>query len=163
MNIKQLPPLDLRTVTGGTRRTVFVRAQADANSGAFVWRDDYEDLQQLWLDQPGVIFEFVAFVGFDSHKLPDDEAVTQMLDGHYADHVAEHDKPAAAEMGTMIPKESLIMTVHMGEAGNSTHQYGLATNLSGNPVIESKTSGKRYSFSWQSLIDYAIQRGINLK
>jgi hypothetical protein len=96
--------------------------------------------------------------GGEYHEYTDEDRET--MRNRIAD-IEAHFEREPAQMGTMIPKKSMIMTVHVGEAGSDAHQYGLATNLSGNPVIESKTSGKRYSFKWEHLIGYAVQQGID--
>lgn len=62
-------------------------------------------------------------------------------------------------MGEILGAGVLIMSQHIGSAKTSTHEYLVGSSMNGAPIVESALTGKRYVFSWQALIDYAVTEG----
>jgi hypothetical protein len=128
MNIKQLPPLDLRATLNDIARIVFVRAHVTAASGAFVWRDDPNGLPTSEFEADDVVFDFVAILGFDKLRIVTGETVTRMIDDHYADHCIEHDttQPALAALQEQINSLTADNQVlrELVREGTTVHERG---------------------------------------
>ena len=65
------------------------------------------------------------------------------------------------DMGEILEKNVLIMRIHIGTATSEEGEvFTMSTNMDGSPLIEHEKSGRKFSLSWQEIIDLALARGI---
>jgi hypothetical protein len=64
-------------------------------------------------------------------------------------------------LGTIHSKDTLMLRVYCGTAKSADEGYDLTTSTSGNPIVQSKSTGKFFSLGWQEIIGLAIEAGIN--
>lgn len=65
--------------------------------------------------------------------------------------------------GKIYPSRSLILRVDCGTASDTDNSYDLSTTMTGEPVIESKRTGKYFILGWQDIVDMAIESGIDIE
>lgn len=66
------------------------------------------------------------------------------------------------EYGTMIKRDAMMMTRHVGEAeAPDGGKYTVMHSVDGSPMIKSGTTGKTFHFRWDHLIRFAIERGVD--
>ena len=70
----------------------------------------------------------------------------------------------ASEIGRILGKRQMLMKVHAGEGsapvnGKEEH-FNFATGTSGNPVIQSVSTGKTWTATWEELLNIAILKGL---
>ena len=64
--------------------------------------------------------------------------------------------------GTIYSQEKMFVRVACGTAsGHGGTKYDLDTTLDGQPLIRSSKTGKTYSFSWNELLNMAVDAGID--
>lgn len=64
------------------------------------------------------------------------------------------------DLGTVHLRKDLFLLVHVGTAKDDTgNEYEICVGANSAPVIESKSTGKKYVFDWQKLIQYAVSHG----
>jgi hypothetical protein len=66
-------------------------------------------------------------------------------------------------LGKLHDNSSIFLRVNCGTAADGDGvNYDLSTNASsGTPIIYSSKTGNSMTFSWQALLEYAIEHGIN--
>ena len=65
-------------------------------------------------------------------------------------------------LGKIYDKKTMFLRTGVGSAtATDGVKYELCTLLDGSPMVTSSKTGKTMTFSWQGLVDYAIEHGIN--
>lgn len=66
-------------------------------------------------------------------------------------------------IGKLYDKKAMFLRVGVGQAhAEDGVTYDLSTLLDGSPMITSRKTGNAMTFSWQGLVDLAIEQGINI-
>lgn len=55
----------------------------------------------------------------------------------------------------------MFLAVHCGEAANGKLKYVMLTTMAGQPIIESKQTGKCFTLTWQDIVEMAVKKGID--
>lgn len=64
--------------------------------------------------------------------------------------------------GTIHPKKSMFLRVHIGEAkAEDGSVYEMSTGMDGAPIIHSVKSGRWFSLSWQEIVNMAVEAEID--
>jgi len=68
------------------------------------------------------------------------------------------------ELGRIHPPETMFLRVGVGEAeGPNGDKYEMAYSTAGEPIIRSLQSKNWFTLGWSSLIQIAVERGIDQK
>lgn len=68
------------------------------------------------------------------------------------------------KIGTIHSKDTMFMRETVGEAVDETLgiTYEMTTNIgNGAPIVASSKTGKKFTLSWEDIIDLAIKAGVN--
>ena len=64
--------------------------------------------------------------------------------------------------GKILDKDSLYMTIHVGEAGEAKgDKYHLATMIDSSPIVTSEKTDKRFNLSWNDIVNMAVDAGVD--
>ena len=66
-----------------------------------------------------------------------------------------------SKRGKIYPSKSLILRVDCGAADDGSQTYKMSTTMTGEPIIESGSTGKYFVLRWQDIIEMAIEAGID--
>ena len=67
-----------------------------------------------------------------------------------------------APAGKIHPPRTLLLRQHVGTAtAGRLCNYEMATALNGTPIIKSLQTGKWYTLPWESIINLAVEAGID--
>lgn len=56
----------------------------------------------------------------------------------------------------------MFLRIHCGEAKAGTRTYEMSTSIAtGEPIVQSKTTGRHFLVPWRDLIDMAVEAGID--
>jgi len=73
-------------------------------------------------------------------------------------------KPKTTEtIGKIYPKHSLFLRNVVGTAESGKLKYDMTYLMNGQPMIESKQTGKWFTLEWGQIIDLAVKAGIDKK
>lgn len=63
--------------------------------------------------------------------------------------------------GKIHPRKSLFLRTHVGMATREKLAYDMATLPTGEPIVQSKQTGKWYVLAWTEILTLAEQAGID--
>jgi len=66
-------------------------------------------------------------------------------------------------VGEVMPKKTMILRVHAGKASAGGFKYEMSNAISGQPIVQSKRTGKWFVLGWEDILSLAVKAGINKK
>ncbi len=65
-------------------------------------------------------------------------------------------------IGQVHDENTLFLRESVGDASDQDgNSYELATSVSGQMIVTSKKTGKKFTLDWQEFLNLAVMRGIN--
>ena len=68
---------------------------------------------------------------------------------------------AVLGVGQLLPANSMLLGVHVGEASFGKRKYEMSTGINQAPIVHSKQTGKWFSLSWKDILALAEKAGID--
>lgn len=65
------------------------------------------------------------------------------------------------QYGKFIENGALLLRKEIGTGHMGGKEYLMQTTATGNPIIESKATGKRFMLEWQDILNLAIDAGVD--
>ncbi len=63
--------------------------------------------------------------------------------------------------GRILDKDSLYITIHVGEAKGDGKEYQMALMADSSPVVTNEKTGKRFNLPWTDIINMGVAAGID--
>lgn len=64
-------------------------------------------------------------------------------------------------IGKLYPKRTLFLRITQGNATEDRRKYALASTPNGEPIVNSKQTGKWFALDWRDIIELARVAGID--